>query len=638
MTTSEEDEDLQQAIRLSMQTVQPTASVGKQEVISLDRDDETTTAGSPSPAPSKKPPSRQSSPPPPAPALGILGLDRTTMEQERLSRLKRKAPISPPPLARKALKTEPHGQKPASTNTEGSFGAPTKAEASSTLPFAHGVIKKTWAFGYPRDGQDIKLEEILQKKDLQLAVLSSFQWDIDWLFAKIHTAQTQLVLVMQADTEEMKAQYRSDAAGIKNLKICFPSMEGQINCMHSKLMLLSYKTHLRIAIPTANLVPYDWGETGTMENTVFVIDLPRLPQTITPTTTPISKEATNSTTEFANDLIYFLHALGLETSIINSFHNFDFTPTRNLGFIHTIGGAHTGPDEPWRRTGYPSLSRAINNLNFSTPTNNALDTTAQNPLEIHYITSSLGALTSQFLTTISLACHGADPLLEYHHRTTKKPPAKNNKSHKTLLAQKETTQQSLTDNFNIYFPSSEAVESSRGGPEGAGTICFSRKWWDAPTFPRHLVKECRARREGLLMHNKLICALPKSPTHPATGKGEEEGVDGVGEQGESGGWVYIGSANLSESAWGKLVTDRGTKRPKLNCRNWECGVVVPVALPRAIRDRKVEGKEEGDGMGGGKGVGGEGEGKGLRFFEEAGVHVPILYPAEKLVGPWFYSE
>lgn len=38
----------------------------------------------------------------------------------------------------------------------------------------------------------------------------------------------------------------------------------------------------------------------------------------------------------------------------------------------------------------------------------------------------------------------------------------------------------------------------------------------------------------------------------------------------------MGSANLSESAWGRLVQDRTTKQPKLNCRNWECGVLVPI--------------------------------------------------------------
>lgn len=51
------------------------------------------------------------------------------------------------------------------------------------------------------------------------------------------------------------------------LRVCFPSMEGEINCMHSKLMLLFHQAYLRIVVPSANLVPYDWGEFGGfMEN------------------------------------------------------------------------------------------------------------------------------------------------------------------------------------------------------------------------------------------------------------------------------------------------------------------------------------------------------------------------------------
>ena len=36
--------------------------------------------------------------------------------------------------------------------------------------------------------------------------------------------------------------------------------------MHSKLQLLKYSNYMRIVIPTGNLVSYDWGETGTLEN------------------------------------------------------------------------------------------------------------------------------------------------------------------------------------------------------------------------------------------------------------------------------------------------------------------------------------------------------------------------------------
>lgn len=50
-----------------------------------------------------------------------------------------------------------------------------------------------------------------------------------------------------------------------NIKFSFPPMHGP-GAMHSKLMVLRYASHLRIVVPTGNLVPYDWGETGTMEN------------------------------------------------------------------------------------------------------------------------------------------------------------------------------------------------------------------------------------------------------------------------------------------------------------------------------------------------------------------------------------
>jgi hypothetical protein len=50
-----------------------------------------------------------------------------------------------------------------------------------------------------------------------------------------------------------------------NIKFCFPPMHG-FGAMHSKLQLLKYPSHLRVVIPTGNLMPYDWGETGVMEN------------------------------------------------------------------------------------------------------------------------------------------------------------------------------------------------------------------------------------------------------------------------------------------------------------------------------------------------------------------------------------
>ena len=87
-------------------------------------------------------------------------------------------------------------------------------------------------------------------------------------------------------------------------------------------------------------------------------------------------------------------------------------------------------------------------------------------------------------------------------------------------------------------------------------------------------------------------------------------------------WAYIGSANCSESAWGKLISARGSKEPKLNCRNWECGVILPVeesGPPRPIASTSSE--------------------RNLDVFKGT-IPVPMQYPGTELThqSPWFYAE
>ena len=69
------------------------------------------------------------------------------------------------------------------------------------IPYPHGVVKKTWAYGQPRRGDDIKIEEVFQKDKLQLAVLSSFQWDEEWLLSKIDISRTKMILIAFANNE-----------------------------------------------------------------------------------------------------------------------------------------------------------------------------------------------------------------------------------------------------------------------------------------------------------------------------------------------------------------------------------------------------------------------------------------------------
>lgn len=108
------------------------------------------------------------------------------------------------------------------------------------------------------------------------------------------------------------------------IRFCFPAMNGP-GAMHSKLQLLKYPDYLRVVVPTANLVPYDWGETGVMENMVFLIDLPKLGASVD-----------HQPTHFSTELGRFLSETGVGAGMVSSLSNYDFSRTKHLGFVYTM--------------------------------------------------------------------------------------------------------------------------------------------------------------------------------------------------------------------------------------------------------------------------------------------------------------
>jgi hypothetical protein len=120
--------------------------------------------------------------------FGTLALDRKKMEEERLQRLGNKRRHQTPEEADDdvveiaPLKKSRHSPKDS-------------VESRVPLPFANGVVKRTWVQGYPHTSETITIEEVLQKDQLSLAVLSSFQWDEEWLLSKVDLRKSNLLLV-----------------------------------------------------------------------------------------------------------------------------------------------------------------------------------------------------------------------------------------------------------------------------------------------------------------------------------------------------------------------------------------------------------------------------------------------------------
>ena len=587
MAADSDDEDMKAAIALSLSQPQPTTHA---EEIKHETCPNQPQASSAMP--------------------GLLGLDRKAMEAARLARLprKRERSISPPALRNPAkvarvdeeTVTLPSGAKlkmfstavteeqqsrksdAANTATEAlSRSSPVQIKSepqddfgvTDSLPqgsirYPRGVVKKTWAFQHQRNGDDVKLEEVLEPQTLKTAVLSAFQWDADWILSKLKTREsggnTKCAFVMQAKEESQREEMLEQTKNAADfLRLCFPSMTGQIHCMHSKLMLLFHPNKLRIAIPTANLLNFDWGESGVMENSVFMIDLPRLPDG--------GKSEISELPPFAKELLHFVKEQGLDQDIRDGILNFDFSATDGMAFVHTVGGIHY--DDNAGRTGLPGLARAVRELGLQ----------CENDLEIDFAASSIGSLNDDYLRSIHAAARGEDMLARADKLSTKtkadffKPPAPNASMPKS---------KDIRDKFRIYFPTEETVQSSTAG--AAGTICLSRKWWESHTFPRRCFRDYKSTRKGLLSHNKILYARGKQK------------IEGGGKKDVA--WAYVGSANMSESAWGKLVYDRKEKKWKINCRNWECGVLLPVPADKladsveekpsvAVKKEKVPGED-----------------------------------------------
>lgn len=195
---------------------------------------------------------------------------------------------------------------------------------------------------------------------------------------------------------------------------------------------------------------------------------------------------------------------------------------------------------------------------------------------LDYAASSLGAVNDTLLQRIYLASCG-----EPFTATSAVPNVRNH--------------------IRIYFPTNETIEKSVGGPDCGGIISLSRQHYNATTFPRECMRNYDSTRRGMLSHNKLLFAR------------------GIKKDGTPFAWVYVGSANISESAWGGQKVLKSGQMGSLNIRNWECGIVMPVPGAK-LATLKL----------------GAGEIPPMSVFEGT-IEVPFVYPGQTFGDkqPWF---
>ncbi|KAK5954080.1 hypothetical protein OHC33_004651 [Knufia fluminis] len=622
---------------------------------------------------------------------GILGLDRKAMEAERLARLKRKrgpeprssSPpakrISPPPLRRDRtatttaafpLSTKPHATSKSRSTNPFSFTTPRVLLTSHPSRHAsHGLAAISLRDAISPPTPNLTLKSVLA---------SSFIIDFDWLLPHFNTATTKFIFVLHAQNDQHRALLQRDFSGVPNVRLVMPECLGGGGNMHSKLLLLFFQGEkggsggeevCRVVVPSANLIAADWGVGGVMENVLFVVDSPLKSTT----------EISDGETQFKREIKKQLREMGVADDVLRKLDKFDFGATKDVGFVHSMSGsrllqsesgslpkqksffasksattrkdalpnipeeAQQHPSTPTQnditRTGLLSLHDTIQSLNLSvSPTDPSY------PPDLDFITSSLGNLATPFIRQLyQAACGHLDPTSIASSTARKRgKPAPNT----------DTTLDSLIkQNLRIYFPTSETVAKSKGGPNQAGTICFQKKWWETNESIRDVLCDCvGVRDDGILMHSKILYVRFKQP----------KAVQGADRETKwYGGWAYVGSGNLSESAWGRVVSHSKSKQPKMTCRNWESGVVIPVPLERAAASGeqskmdtpiKAGYSTNGAGANGDRSPAVDGgqeatESATLRSLSEVFADVlpvPIHYPAQKHAvqqkRPWFFMN
>lgn len=482
---------------------------------------------------------------------GLLGLDRKAMEAERLARLKRKREadgepkissaqdptsmsrtVSPPPIRRPRFSTpSPSSSQPSRAPSERPSQPSAPGSSSKGTTFLRPKILLTSTASNNPDG--VSLTKLLTppSPDLTLksALLSSFIADFDWLLPHFNTRRTSFVLVLHAHNAQHRQLLQADFDGLKNVRLIMPECLGGSGNMHSKLMLLFFKRNntesgikggevCRLVIPSANLTPADWGVGGIMENIAFVVDL------------PVKTESSRNPKKFETELKKQLYAMEVPADVIRKIESLDFRATENFGFVHSmslsrtlqttskassvknggidhfLSGANidsreiepppTSDADDLTRTGLLSLSDTVSSLGLSV---HASDPAY--PPRVDYITSSLGNLSMDFIRQFyDAVCGTLDPGML-------RAGAKSKSLRSAIQTDNAPFDSVIKQNLRIYFPTEETVRNSKGGPSSAGTICFSKKWWETNDLIRECLCDCiGARQDGILMHNKVcVC-------------------------------------------------------------------------------------------------------------------------------------
>ncbi|KAH8160158.1 hypothetical protein CIB48_g8086 [Xylaria polymorpha] len=432
------------------------------------------------------------------------------------------------------------------------------------MSYANGAIRITRTPGRAHAKNCVNLRDLILKDHLEAACVYSFFIAEEELYGYLPFSQKPggipIYIGRDPSFDVSTVQKASILAGVKfqektsrkqldSLRPILQQLHSQkygqnINTFyawgpgscHSKILLLVYPTFLRIVITSCNMMD---GDTELGDNHWYIHDVPKL-----------SSPSTQSPAGFEADILSHIEALGTPKAFLDSIAGqYDYS-TVKVHLLTSVPGTYSG--EKAEKHGLLRLRRIIKQMDL-----NLSGKDESEELQLEVCTASVGNLSAKWLNWFHDCALGKDTL-ETHDKARDVP------------------------GLRLFYPSMQDVKNAdEDARDAASNIgCHTRPWDTAPREVKRIFHHYESKDRGRLFHQKFILVYnPRDPTQLPY-------------------YVYVGSANLSQSAWGALEHDKKgnelTSDKKLvKLSNFECGVLIPGHLIKDLLEEETESWQEG---------------------------------------------
>ncbi|KAI8948632.1 tyrosyl-DNA phosphodiesterase I [Xylaria longipes] len=432
------------------------------------------------------------------------------------------------------------------------------------MSYANGAIRITRTPGRTHAKNCVNLRDIIHKDHLEAACVYSFFIAEDELYGHLpfshESGGIPIYIGRDPNFDVSTVRTASTLAGVKfqekisrkQLDSLQPILQqlhsqrygqnihtfyawGPGSC-HSKILLLVYPAFLRIVITSCNMMYID---TELGDNHWYIHDIPKRPS-----------HSTRSPVGFEADLLSHMEALGAPKAFLDSIRGVYDYSTVKVHLLTSVPGTCSGAKA--EQYGLLCLRRIIKQINL-----NLAEKHKSKELQLEVCTASVGNLSTKWLNGFHDCAMGKDTL-ETHDSTNDVP------------------------NIKLFYPTIQDVKNAdEAAQDAASNIgCHTRPWDTAPREVKRIFHHYESKDRGKLFHQKFILAYnPRDTTKPPY-------------------YVYVGSANLSQSAWGTLEHDkRGNEltsdKKLIKLTNFECGVLIPGHLVKNLLEDGTASWQEG---------------------------------------------